>query len=154
MIPAASDEKNARRQRIVEGLRGRGLEQASSDEHLRQDMLDEARSGDPDRLVTDDMLRVVQLAREVQSGPPPLGLFFSTDDVILVPGFLGSELVDVSGKDGVIWIDPKLLTGALLGTDELLDLKLAPYQPGQPDADAVPGISIRPNGAIPVIYSA
>ena len=156
MSPPPPSESASRRSRITEGLRGRGLEQAFADRGLWRDLEDEARSGDPDRLVTDDMLAVARRAREVQRGRPPLGLFFSTDDVILVPGFLGSELADFGsgGGGGVIWIDPKLLAGSILGTDELLKLKLAPYRPGRPDKDAMPGVSVRPNGAIPVIYGA
>ena len=72
--------------------------------------------------------------------------------MILVPGFLGSELVDVQGPDGLIWVDPKLL---LFGTDKLLDLRLNPLpdRPGVAESDANSGVVVRPNGSIPVLYS-
>src|SRR5580693_4703022 len=105
-MPSPIKVKKAARRRIITGLAGRGLEQAFADEALWKDM--EADSSDPNPLVTTDLLEVAKEARRIQGGSPPLGLFFSTDDVILVPGFLGSELVDTSGKDGLIWIDPKL----------------------------------------------
>ena len=111
----------------------------------------EAASTDPDRLVPPDLIRVAEEARAVQAGKPPLGMFFSTDDVILVPGFMGSELTDVGGPDGLIWIDPFLVAG----TGKLLDLALAPYptRPDEVETDLNPAVTIRPNGEIPVIYS-
>lgn len=155
MPPSEVPETALRRQRIAAGLRNGGFTQAYTDVALWEDMQAEARSGDPDRLVNQDMLRVVESARASrQEGQMPLGLFFSTDDVIILPGILGSELIDVRGRDGVIWIDPKLVAGAVLGTAKLNHLKLAPYKRGAPDADAVDGLSIQPNGAIPVIYGA
>ena len=146
------DEQATRRQKIIEGLRGRDLDQAVADPDLLKAMREEAESTDPNRLVTPDLLRVAEEARAVRREQPPLGFFFSTDDVILVPGFLGSELVDVQGLDGLIWVDPKML---LFGTDKLLDLKLNPL-PDRPDvaeSDASRDVAVRPHGAIPVIYS-
>jgi hypothetical protein len=149
MVTDVDRAGQARRERIIAGLRGRSLEEAAADPALRQDMRDEAASPDPDRLVTPDLVRLMDQAQELRLKQPSLQLFFSTDDVIIVPGFLGSELADVSGRDGLIWIDPKLVFGA----GKLMDLRLAPFQAGQPDADATAGVTIRPHGAIPVIYA-
>ena len=79
---------------------------------------------------------------------PELGLFFSTDDVIIVPGFMGSELVDLTGGNGLIWIDPRLVFSA----EELLALRLAGYTVGQADVDASSGVTIRSESAVPLLY--
>ena len=142
------DQVIARRQRIIAGLQGRALDQAIADPDLWADMKAESESTNPDRLVVPDMIRAVEQARAVQLNSPHLGLFFSTDDAIVVPGFLGSELVDVTGGNGLIWIDP----GLLVDTSELRLLALNPFQSGQPDSDAVAGVTLRPNGAIPLLY--
>ncbi|HKA07086.1 MAG TPA: hypothetical protein VKD71_07495 [Gemmataceae bacterium] len=137
-----------RRQRIIAGLQGRSIEQAVLDRQLWEDMQAEAASDDPNKLVTPDLLRIVEEARAVRAREPNLKLFFSTDDVIIVPGFMGSELTDVSGGNGLIWIDPKLV----LDASQLLALGLAEYAAGAPDQDATAGVTIRPHGAIPVLY--
>lgn len=133
-----------RKQRIVEGLRGRSLELAAADPALRPELEAEADSPDPDRLVTRDLLEVADAARRARRAGPSLALF-SRADVIVVPGFLASQLTDVGGRDGLIWIDPKLV----LDAGELLDLGLA----ADADTDALPGVSVRPDGAIPVLYA-
>lgn len=147
-MPPPLDDVTARRQRIIAALRGRGLEQAAADPRLRADLEAEAAAPEPDRLVHPDLLRVVDEARAVCLRQPALGLFFSTDDVIIVPGLMGSELVDLTGGIGLIWIDPRLVFSA----DELLALRLAGFAPGRPDTDATPGVTVRPNGAVPLIY--
>ncbi len=113
----------SRRQRIIAGLQGRNLEDAAVEPALRADLEAEAASADPDKLVTPDLLEVVDQARAARHRGPEMGLFVSTDDVVIVPGFLGSELVDQTGPDGLIWIDPKLV----FDTHELLDLGLKPH---------------------------
>jgi hypothetical protein len=142
------NDRDAHRERIIAGLRGRSLEEALDDPALRADLEEEARSPEHDRLVHPDLLRVVEQARTVRLREPNLGLFFSSDDVIIVPGFLGSELVDLTGGNGLIWIDPKLV----FSTGQLLALRLKAFVQGQPDADATAGVSIAANGAIPLIY--
>jgi len=142
------DEKAARRQRIIAGLQGRGLEQALTDRALWDDMKAEADSDDPNKLVSPDLIRLVEGVRDVRKQKAPFGLFLSTDDVIIVPGFMGSELSDVSGG-ALIWVDPALVVNA----DKLLDLGLGPFQDGRPDTDATAGVTIRAGGAVPLIYS-
>lgn len=149
---AIPDARTLRRQKIIDGLRSRRLDEAVADPDLLRAMREEAASPDRDRLVTPDLLRLAERARAARLDQPPLGLFFSTDDVILVPGFLGSELVDVKGPDGLIWVDPKMLVD---GTDKLLDLELNPLPagPGVAESDADPAVAVRAHGAVPVIYS-
>jgi hypothetical protein len=77
-----------------------------------------------------------------------LGLFFSTDDVLIVPGFMGCSLRDVGGQHGLIWINPSLLINA----GQLDALKLSGFKKGIPDQDSEPGVKIESNGAIPAIY--
>jgi hypothetical protein len=143
------DPMAERRQRIIAGLQGRSLEQAIADNGLWRDIQEEAASPDPDRLVPPDLIRVVEEARVLRVREPHLSLFFSTDDVIIVPGFMGSALLDVAGGNGLIWINPRLV----LCPDELLLLKLGPYDPRQPDRDEVPSVVIRAEGAVPLIYA-
>jgi hypothetical protein len=149
MVTDVDPVAQKRREVIIAGLRGRRLDEAAADPAFRQAMREEAASPDPDRLVTPDLVHLMDQARELRLRQPSLQLFFSTDDVIIVPGFLGSQLADVAGHDGLIWIDPKLVFGA----GKLMDLRLAPFQAGQPDADAAAGVTIRPQGEIPVIYA-
>ena len=58
------------------------------------------------------------LAVHAEKGSPGarFGLFFSTDDVILVPGFLGSSLTDETGGNGLIWVDPALVLPGRTGS--------------------------------------
>src|SRR5262245_65550116 len=137
-----------RRQRILIGLTGRSLEQAVAIKPLWDDIKAEAASAEPDAIVPPDLVRVLEQARAVRERQPHLELFFSTDDVMIVPGFMGSQLDDVTGPYGLIWIDPKLLVDAR----ELLQLALKAYQPTKPDEDAADGVTIRPNGGVPLLY--
>ena len=114
----------------------------------------EAEANDPalddfTRLIHRDQLDLLLAIRAQQrrSGTR-LGLFFSTDDVIIIPGFMGSSLRDVQGPNGLIWIDPTLVTNG----DQLNALKLSGFNRGQPDRDASPGVQVVARGAIPVIY--
>ncbi len=143
MSPNHADRE--RKKRILEGVRGQGLEQAAADPLLRRDMEAEADSDDPKKLVNHDLLAVADAARQARRAGPSLSLFFSTADVILLPGLLGSQLEDASGGNGLIWIDPKLV----FDTGKLLALALAPGS----DDDATSGVAIRPNGAVPIIYA-
>jgi pimeloyl-ACP methyl ester carboxylesterase len=139
-----------RRQRILVGLRGRNLEQAATDPALMADLRAEADSPEP-RLVPPDLVKLIDSTRAARAARPTLGISITPEDVILIPGFLGSELVDVKGSDGLIWIDPAML---ITGTDRLLDLRLADYVANSPDSDASQDVGIQANGAIPVFYSA
>ena len=92
-LPSIHDE---RRRRIVQALSGRTLREAIELPDVRKDLYEEAAAGGDDALVTPEMLANAEKLRayERQAGPT-LQLFYSTDDLILVPGFLGSALYDV-----------------------------------------------------------
>src|SRR5882724_541421 len=69
----------------------------------------EAEASDPDGLITPDGLAYLKVLREERRpAGMRMALFFSTDDLIVVPGLLGSTLRDVQGDLGLIWIDPTL----------------------------------------------
>lgn len=73
-------------------------------------------------------------------------LFFSTEAVIIVPGFLASTLSDsMPGGKGLIWVDPLLSL-----RDELGALQLAPYDGTERDAD--PAVRVGAQGALPLFY--
>jgi hypothetical protein len=72
--------------------------------------------------------------------------FFSTDAVVVVPGFLGSSLSDTQpGGLGLIWVDPLLFRSNEIGA-----LRLGPFD-GR-EADASPDVRIVATGAIPIFY--
>jgi hypothetical protein len=114
----------------------------------------EAEASDPDesrKLITHDQLaHLLAVHAEKERPGARLGLFFSTDDVILVPGFLGSSLTDETGGNGLIWVDPELVLAG--GEKQLSALKLASFDEKKPDHDATPGVRIESRGTIPVIY--
>ena len=72
--------------------------------------------------------------------------FFSTDAVVIVPGFLASALGDTAvGGFGLIWADPLLPI-----RDELGALQLAPYDGQERDLD--PKARIGALSALPYFY--
>lgn len=73
-------------------------------------------------------------------------LFFSTDTVVIVPGFLASSLADTMPDGyGLIWISPLIAV-----RDELGELQLGPYDGTERDLDVK--VHIQPQGAIPFFY--
>jgi hypothetical protein len=144
MNPVSTDL--ARKQRILAGFRGRSLLQAIADPALRQDMEEEARSTTLDRLVTPDLVAVANAASRARQVSPRLSLFAPVADVIVLPGLLASQLTDTSGGNGLIWINPTLI----FNSNPLLALGL---KPNNIDQDSTPGVSIQPDGAIPVVYA-
>jgi hypothetical protein len=130
-----------------------GSLQAVLDQPDGRDLL-EAEASDPEesrKLITQPQLAYLLAIHAEQQRPEArLGLFFSTDDVIIVPGFLGSSLTDETGGNGLIWVDPGLVLpghGA-----ELSALQLATFAEGKPELDAVAGVSIDSRGALPALY--
>src|SRR5262245_59119894 len=138
--------RTERHQRIVAA---RSLD-ALLDEPDGRDVL-RAEASDPDeegRLITHDQLdHLLAVRAERARRGPRLGLFFSTDDVILVPGFMGSTLTDL-GEHGLIWIDPLLV----IDGDQLSALRLAAFDADGPDPDAGGGVRIESRGPVPAIY--
>src|SRR5262245_26854796 len=96
MAPPALPDRETRHKRIVEA----GSLDALLDEPDGRAIL-EAEAADPDRqhrLINPDQLaHLIAARRERHRTDRRLGAFFSTDDVILVPGFMGSTLRDVAG---------------------------------------------------------
>src|SRR5262245_16673000 len=110
----------------------------------------EAEARDPTGLITPDGLAYLQVLREErrQAGTR-MALFFSTDDVIVVPGLMGSTLRDVQGDLGLIWIDPAL---ALDDGRELDALRLAAFDADHPERDDDARVRIESPGAVPPVY--
>ena len=105
-------DRTERHRRIVQA----GSLEAVLDQRDGRQLL-EAESSDSDesqKLITHDQLEhLLAVHAEKQRQGARFGLFFSTDDVILVPGFLGSSLTDAIGGNGLIWVDPTLCSLAM-----------------------------------------
>ncbi len=142
-------DRTERHRRIVQA----GSLEAVLDQRDGRQLL-EAESSDSDesqKLITHDQLEhLLAVHAEKQRQGARFGLFFSTDDVILVPGFLGSSLTDATGGNGLIWVDPTLVLPG--HGKELSALELAPFDESKPDHDATAGVRIESRGTIPVIY--
>ena len=140
-----------RRKRILKGFRGRKLDEALTQPGMLDDLEAEAKSAAPDKIVTRESLQDMQdlVAAKQHQADHGLQFFGSNRDVILEPGFMGSELSDTNpGGNGLIWIDPTLP----FSTDQLNDLKLDKLDTEKPDRDATTGVHITADGAIPLIY--
>src|SRR3954463_7677813 len=107
-----------RRRRLMAGALGRSLDEAYRHPQIRADLEAEAASGDPEALVTPAMLDDLRdlmaekqaLALRAESEPSAARLFFSTEAVVLVPGFLASALGDAAERGlGLIWVDPTVV---------------------------------------------
>lgn len=71
----------------------------------------------------------------------------TSDAVVLIPGIMGSELVDVRGE--VVWgLRPKLFFGRLVGRDILGRLRLPP---GAPDDGITPSRLLAVPGYLPML---
>ena len=146
MAAPAHLDRTARHKRIVEA----GSLDALLDQPDGRVIL-EAEAADPDqkhKLITKDQLAYLLAARREAHRPDRrLGAFFSTDDVIIVPGFMGSTLSDATGGNGLIWIDPKLV----INGGQLSALRLAAFAGGE-DTDAEAGVRIESRGSVPALY--
>jgi hypothetical protein len=150
-----------RQRRLLLELQKRSLVSAYLDPALRNDL--EAEAADPElpepaRLVRRDMLdRVKELLADPERRPDlvseapgvsarSMSLFFSTDLVVVVPGFLGSTLSDVTpGGFGLIWVNPIVAFRDRLGL-----LQLGPY--ADPERDLDPRVEIAATGVLPLFY--
>ena len=114
--------------------------------------------GDPGRVVLDALSQDAAAERSVAAPQAAAGeaggievfarprLFFSTDTVVVVPGFLASALSDtIGGGLGLIWVDPLLSV-----RDELGALQLGPYDGRERDLD--PNVRVGALGALPYFY--
>src|SRR5262245_13025381 len=150
-----------RQRRLLLELQKQSLVSAYLRPELRLDL--EAEAGDPDlpdaaRLVRHDMLRRLgELLADPQRRPDlvseapgvsarAMSLFFSTDLVVVVPGFMGSTLSDVTpGGFGLIWVNPVVAFRDRLGL-----LQLGPYADPEKDLDG--RVDIQATGVLPFIY--
>jgi hypothetical protein len=100
-----------------------------------------------------DALTALEEARQLRHArrsTPALGAFFSNKSVVLVPGFMGSQLRDDGpAGNGLIWIDPTIYTDPA----ELSALRLAPFADGEPDHDAGSEVAVHEDGAVPILYA-
>ena len=134
MPPATpSAQASSVKQRIVEYLRDKPFERAIEQPEFKRLLTEEAHSDKP--LYSTDTINAFEDARElrrVKRSRPTVGAFFSNKSVLIVPGFMGSQLRDdAAGGNGLIWIDPEVY----LRPDELSALRLAEYEAGQPESD-------------------
>ena len=150
-----------RQNRLLAALQGQSLFSAYLKPELRQDLEAEADAADlPDsaKLVRRDMLdHIRELLADPDRGPDlvteapgisarSMGLFFSTDLVVVVPGFLGSTLSDVKpGGNGLIWANPNVLFRDRLGL-----LQLAGY--AEPEVELDDRVRIEATGVLPIFY--
>jgi hypothetical protein len=146
--------RRARRQRLVEELQGRNLEQAYLRPDIRRDLEAEAADPDPDSLITQEQLDHLRelMGRQQQAesfaggGVVAFSLWRPDQQAVIVPGFLGSELSDQAPRGvGLIWISP-----AIALFDRLSMLQLALYDGG--DRDLLPGVQIEATAPLPAVY--
>ena len=104
--PATSSVK----ERIVETLKRVPFERAIEQPDFRELLKQDAETGDA--IYSDEALEAFQEARELRHAKrvnPTPGAFFSNKSVMIVPGFMGSQLRDDgSTGNGLIWLDPKV----------------------------------------------
>jgi hypothetical protein len=149
-----------RQQRLLLELQNQSLVSAYLKPDLRLDL--EAEANDPEvaeaaKLVRREMLdRIKELLDDPERRPDlvsespgvsthSLSLFFSTDLVVVVPGFLGTSLSDIKGGFGLLWINPLIVFRDRLGL-----LQLGAYS--DPEKDLDDRVDVEPIGVLPIIY--
>jgi hypothetical protein len=144
-----SETAGMRRRRLWAALQGRPIEAAILHSEIRADLEAEVAEADSNALITPERwaflreLVAEKRAAEAEAGPE---LFFSTDLVVLVPGFMASTLSDTAEEGlGLIWIDPKIIID-----DRLRLLQLGPYDGREADLD--PRARIQAIGPLPLVY--
>ena len=61
-------------------------------------------------------------------------LYYSSEDVVIVPGLMACELTDLTEGHGTVWINPS----PAVGPEALLRLRLAPFDCHKSDRDGLP----------------
>jgi pimeloyl-ACP methyl ester carboxylesterase len=90
-----------------------------------------------------------ELWKQTQTG------LLSNKNVVIVPGFMGSQLTDVGeANKGLIWIDPKLYFTSSEDDSEISALQLAKYDPNASETDLDPRVRVIQDGAVPILYAA
>src|SRR5271166_1257981 len=156
-MPTA-EPNDLRRGRLLMETQGRRLDEAYLHDQIRDDLRREADDQDPNSLVTPEMLeQLEEYMDEIEGAGVPPGVlaagetgqsraFFSTDAVIIVPGFLASSLSDTRrGGLGSIWVAPGLYTSNRFGA-----LRLGAYDGTESDLN--PDVRIVSTGGLPLIY--
>src|SRR4051794_2378966 len=125
-------DRDRRRRELTAALYGRPLDRALELPGVWEDLEAEAAdyaAGDRTALATPRMIEDLRaLQRQQRQVGFQMRLFNSTDDVLIVPGFMGSALTDVGGRFGLIWIDPAIA----FDTAQLSALRLGPFDPKRP----------------------
>lgn len=135
-----------RRQRILEARSlDRLLDESDGEVILRA----EAAYDEDKRLITPAQLDfLLTLRSERRKALTKPQFLFSSEDVILIPGFLGSTLVDVSGANGLIWIDPLLVFNG----GQLSALRLGTFDENTPETESTDGVTVNAADAVPGQY--
>ncbi|HEX4614229.1 MAG TPA: hypothetical protein VH092_39040, partial [Urbifossiella sp.] len=146
-----SPRSAAVKSRIVEFLKQTPFERAIERADFRELLAEDATTAEP--LYSPEALAAFEEARQLRharrAAPTP-GAFFSNKSVLIVPGFMGSQLRDDGpAGNGLIWVDPTIY----INSSELSALRLAAFTPGVPDADADPAVAVHEDGAVPVVYA-
>ena len=142
-------DRDERHQQIVEAGSLSALLDRPDGRALLEEEASDPTLGDPQRLVTRDALDYLKKLRENRA-KANVGLsLFGSEDVLIVPGFMGSALRDVAGPHGLIWIALSLLGG---NGSQINALKLADFDADRPDHEAEAGVRIETPGAVPAIY--
>jgi len=147
-VIALSEDAQVKRA-IVEYLEHTPFERAIERPDFRALLEADSQTGRP--LYKADSIAALKEARDVRAAKrarPTMKAFFSNKSVLIVPGFMGSQLRD-DGANGLIWIDPRLYVNAA----EISALKLKPYDDASWDTDADPAVHVRADGAVPVLYA-
>ena len=106
-MPPTPPDSNVKRS-IVEYLKRVPFERAIEQEEFRSLLKADLAGGKP--LFPKGALDAFEEARElrhVKRSQPATAAFFSNKSVLMVPGFMGSQLRD-EGENGLIWVDPKI----------------------------------------------
>ena len=152
-MPAATPTPPAAavKRQIVDYLKRVPFERAVEQPDFRELLAADARTERPlYTKATLDALEEARQLRHVRAANPTPAAFFSNKSVLMVPGFMGSQLTDEGPADNdLIWIDPTIY----LDASELSALRLAAFAEGEPDRDADPNVSVREDGAVPILYA-
>ena len=123
------------RAEILRKLQETPLDRALESKAFRE-LLERDAKGDKPLFAAESVrgLDEARAVRHAQAAAPPTGLFFSNKSVLLVPGFMGSQLRDDGPtRNGLIWIDPTLYVTSPKQSSEISALRVAEYEAGRPE---------------------